>query len=332
VRKGDAECIFWMAWMNRLQWREVLASVAVGLCVTYLGGVGLGVSSSILFFLGLEHRLQRKRLDDAFEFQQKSLEDMRKLVLLQEELSQSLIEAQKSSHEMIQLAQLGEISHSYVHDLASPMSVVQFCTEWMMSSLKEGDFTPEQLEKNTKRIQKAVKTMQQMNVLWRKMGQAGQERKWIRGRADQQVKDIADLFEAAFQKYEIEFQLRIDSGCETEVSLLENGIAQILINLIQNSIKALSDVNDRKRRLELSLSVIQGKEPRFRIGLLDYGPGIPEDRKAKLFERFGTTTSSHGTGFGMYAVQKVVHEMKGSIELHSIPGKTEWEITFPLVK
>ncbi len=42
----------------------------------------------------------------------------------------------------------------------------------------------------------------------------------------------------------------------------------------------------------------------------DAGPGIPEEMRAKLFERFATS-SQGGTGLGLYIVRELAHAQGG---------------------
>jgi two-component system, OmpR family, sensor kinase len=68
----------------------------------------------------------------------------------------------------------------------------------------------------------------------------------------------------------------------------------------------------------------------------DSGPGIPQDARKKLFERFARGDSSRArtsgsTGLGLSIVETIVRAHGGSVGLTSKPGKTVFTVTLPVV-
>jgi two-component system, OmpR family, sensor kinase len=66
----------------------------------------------------------------------------------------------------------------------------------------------------------------------------------------------------------------------------------------------------------------------------DDGPGIPAWLQPEIFERFARGDSSRSrrggsTGLGLAIVAAVVRAHNGTIGVHSVPGKTEFVVTFP---
>jgi two-component system OmpR family sensor kinase len=66
----------------------------------------------------------------------------------------------------------------------------------------------------------------------------------------------------------------------------------------------------------------------------DDGPGIPAWLQPEVFERFARGDSSRSrrggsTGLGLAIVAAVVRAHGGTIGVHSVPGKTEFVVTFP---
>jgi signal transduction histidine kinase len=56
------------------------------------------------------------------------------------------------------------------------------------------------------------------------------------------------------------------------------------------------------------------------ITVSDNGPGIPDDVMAKIFDPL-FTTKSFGTGLGLPAVQKILEQHDGGLEVSSKPGQ-----------
>jgi two-component system OmpR family sensor kinase len=72
------------------------------------------------------------------------------------------------------------------------------------------------------------------------------------------------------------------------------------------------------------------------ISVTDDGPGIPEEFQATLFERFTRADSSRArttgsTGLGLAIVQAVVEAHGGAVSVSSVPGKTTFSVSLPLV-
>lgn len=77
------------------------------------------------------------------------------------------------------------------------------------------------------------------------------------------------------------------------------------------------------------------------LTVLDDGPGIPEGLQPEVFERFargdtsrsrrGDTSLRRGgsTGLGLAIVAAVVRAHGGTINVHSVPGRTEFVVTLP---
>ena len=71
------------------------------------------------------------------------------------------------------------------------------------------------------------------------------------------------------------------------------------------------------------------------LTVADDGPGIPGGLQPEIFERFarGDTSRSRrdgSTGLGLAIVAAVVRAHNGSIDVHSVPGDTEFVVRFPV--
>ena len=73
------------------------------------------------------------------------------------------------------------------------------------------------------------------------------------------------------------------------------------------------------------------------VTVADNGPGIPEEIKDSLFERFARADTSRArttgsTGLGLAIASGLVRAHHGTIEVESKPGNTRFVVTLPLVR
>lgn len=64
------------------------------------------------------------------------------------------------------------------------------------------------------------------------------------------------------------------------------------------------------------------------LTVADNGPGIPEEKKSRLFEEF--TTKDSGTGLGLLVVKRVMDRHSGRVEVDSSPQGTRVTLWFPV--
>jgi len=112
-------------------------------------------------------------------------------------------------------------------------------------------------------------------------------------------------------------------------------IQQVLINLIQNSIRALESCTGRTQPGQILISVDVegiGANQESVIAVEDDGPGIKREHLEKLFIPFFTTSPS-GTGLGLSISQKIIESHRGRIEVATEEGRfTRFSVILPYSK
>jgi signal transduction histidine kinase len=101
-------------------------------------------------------------------------------------------------------------------------------------------------------------------------------------------------------------------------------LSQVWTNIIDNAIDAMGGKGDlRVRTYRRDECVV--------VEIGDNGPGIPPEVEPRIFEPFFTTKGvGEGTGLGLDTVQRIVKKHRGSIQVHSKPGDTLFQVWLPL--
>ena len=106
-----------------------------------------------------------------------------------------------------------------------------------------------------------------------------------------------------------------------------NSMVQVINNMISNSIQAYNG------KPEQSIDMIAWKNDNNKIVITikDYGPGLPDKVKNKLFKEMITTKGKNGTGLGLYMSYSTIRaHFNGDIIVESEEGKgTTFNIILP---
>lgn len=107
-------------------------------------------------------------------------------------------------------------------------------------------------------------------------------------------------------------------------------VLQILVNLVRNSIQAMSLADPIPARLEVSAELVDPKH--FLVLVRDNGVGIEADNQVKIFSH-GFTTRDAGHGFGLHASANAASELGGSSKVQSdgIGRGARFSLVLPIV-
>ena len=123
---------------------------------------------------------------------------------------------------------------------------------------------------------------------------------------------------AAFaQQYGVTYKLLPSS--DVKVSVDHQRLLQVLANYLSNAAK-FSPLNDVVTiQLELRFGSV-------RVTVTDKGPGVPDNFRTRLFQKFSQADSSDtrqkgGTGLGLAICKEIIERMGGTLGVESTPGK-----------
>lgn len=141
-------------------------------------------------------------------------------------------------------------------------------------------------------------------------------------RVEELFNRIKILYASLENSKRLELSVKLNSP-EMELLADENLVAQVLVNLLKNSIQACE--KNPKGKIQLAAGLNSNHLPEIRV--TDNGPGIPADILNQIFVPF-FTTRENGSGIGLSLSRQIMQLHGGSLQVNSIPGK---ETVFSLV-
>jgi signal transduction histidine kinase len=139
------------------------------------------------------------------------------------------------------------------------------------------------------------------------------------------IKDVAINFQSIAGEKNITFKIVADPAKLVDAD--EDRIRQVLINLVSNALKYGPDNS------EIQMSVTQS-EDFVTVYIKDEGPGIPDEIRGKIFDKFYTIGKRYGTGLGLAICKGIVDAHGGEINVSSNAGtgNNTFYFTLPRVK
>jgi len=134
------------------------------------------------------------------------------------------------------------------------------------------------------------------------------------------------------QRYQPEVQLKLDIPATLAPIWVHPALVeQAVFNVMENAAK----FSPPGAAVEVQARLVEGE---LRIDVLDAGPGIPDDERARIFDMFYSVERGdrgrHGTGLGLTICQGMIGAHGGSVQ--ALPGRdgrgTLIRITLPLLQ
>ncbi len=225
------------------------------------------------------------------------------------------------NQQLEQRALLGEVTASFAHEVKNPINNIFTGLQLLAINLPEDD--PNQkniarLEEDCERLTSLVKSSL---TFVRPM-----EYKLEPIVLGQLISNLLERWRSRLVKLNIKYQVQADKSVpniEGDYRALE----QVFTNLINNAIEAM-EASGGMLSVKIR-QVIEGEgTTHLEVSVSDTGPGIPAEMREKIFEPF-FTTKQHGTGLGLAIVKRIVTAHKGSINVTSILGGTNFVVQLP---
>jgi C4-dicarboxylate-specific signal transduction histidine kinase len=242
---------------------------------------------------------------------------VKNLLSEREELISSLLIANKT-------AATGALSASIAHELNQPVAAISLNTEFIQRKLNEGEADPSGLKEVITHIQQDNHRIARIVSTLRDIFKQ-EEIKASDIHLDELIEQIKPIIMP--QVRDLKIDLKFDLNVIQSIPLNSNEISQVMINLLNNSIEALSNSNQSNKEIQIHTRVF-GNFVELKIS--DNGPGIPDQLKASIFELM-KTNKKQGMGLGLWLCKHIIDRHQGRISYkQSALGGAEFLIQLPI--
>jgi signal transduction histidine kinase len=267
----------------------------------------------------LNQLLMKRELSARLGFEKSSSENAEIKALLEEResLISSLMIANKT-------AATGALSASIAHELNQPVAAISLNTEFIQRKLNEGQADQDGLKEVITHIQqdnhRIAKIVSTLRDIFRQ-----EEINTSDIHLDELIEQIKPIILP--QVRDLKIDLKFDLHVNQSIPLNSNEISQVIINLLNNSIEALSNANQLNKEIQINTRVF-GNYVELKIS--DNGPGIPDQLKASIFDLM-KTNKKQGMGLGLWLCKHIVDRHQGRISYEqSALGGAEFLIQLPI--
>ncbi len=209
------------------------------------------------------------------------------------------------------------------HELRTPLTAIKLQTQIALAHPNEAERQrSRELLQNS--VDRATHLVEQLLLLERSSSEISHKRNKELTKLDQLARRLVAEYSGFADEQQIDLGL---DRCDTvEIDAEEEKLRILLGNLIDNALRY------GKPGGRIDIKII-GDGANVDIFVIDNGPGIPDQEKGKVFERFHRLASADipGSGLGLAIVKEIVAQLGGDIYLSDTPGGgATFRITLPI--
>ena len=238
------------------------------------------------------------------------------------------------------LASLGQMISGVTHNLKTPIFSITGATEGLSDLIQEYQDSIDDLVVTSEDHREIAHEMEEWNNKIKEYTTYMSDIiNAIRGQAASFTENTFETFSIEevmnrvniLMKHELQqslITLNVSYNLTREIRLQGNmnTLVQALNNLISNAIQSYNGVPNQT--IEISL---ENTDKYLIITVKDYGEGIPEELKDKIFKEIVTSKGNNGTGLGLFiSYSSIKTQFNGDLRFQSEMGEgTTFEITLP---
>lgn len=250
-------------------------------------------------------------------------------------------DSQDTMMEQERLASLGQLIGGIAHNLKTPIMSISGAAEGLTDLVKEYDASIDDPEVNSNdhhdiandmntwisKIKTHTEYMSDIITAVKGQAVALSNEEDISFTIGELLKRVNILMRHELKSAIVYLNISMKTDENTVIHGDVNSLVQVINNMISNSIQAYNGKTDQNIDI-----IVDKNDNNLLISIRDYGPGLPDKVKNKLFKEMITTKGKNGTGLGLYMSYSTIRaHFNGNITIESEKDKgTTFTISLPL--
>ncbi len=243
------------------------------------------------------------------------------------EKMKALTLAQDENLRRSKMAQLGQLTATVAHELRNPLGAVRTSAYVLERRVSAEDpkirSSFERIKKGISRCDAIITQLLDFSRGGNIVAKPGDLDEWLAG-------IVQDTVQTMPESVNVQLQLGLGSS---DVMFDAGRMARAVGNVISNAAEAMIGNGDSVELATASPQIIIATAMTVRgaeIRISDNGPGIANDVRTKIFDPL-FTTKSFGTGLGLPAVDNIMHQHGGGLEVQTALGEgTTFTLWLPI--
>lgn len=212
----------------------------------------------------------------------------------------------KKMYRADQLSVLGQLAAGAAHEIRNPLTIIRSTIQLLKNEVQNKELVSD-LTEEVDRINTIIKGL----LNFAKPVELNIETFSLE-------KVISQSVSLARTTAKNQIEIKFSNNCKrSDIRADASQLKQVFLNLILNSIDAISDIDNGYIHIILdTFNPKEGGNQSYSIELKDNGHGIPAKNIEKLFVPF-FTTKTNGTGLGLSICYGIINRHGGEIDIHS---------------
>ncbi|MBC7530850.1 MAG: GHKL domain-containing protein [Oligoflexus sp.] len=231
------------------------------------------------------------------------------------------------SAESSRLAALGEMAGGIAHEINNPLAVISIRSKHIKRAILAKPAQYDQALEYAEIIEVTSNRIATIVSGLRSFSRSGSDDPFESCDLSAVVRDTLNLCSERLKTHGVQLKIgEISKSLRFEGRSVQ--ISQVLINLLNNSYDAVSQLEERWIKLDTE---VIGEW--LQMTMTDSGPGIPDEILAKIMQPFFTTKPvGMGTGLGLSISKGIIEQHRGQFEILKVGDRNHFVIRLPREK
>jgi len=223
------------------------------------------------------------------------------------------------------MATIGEMAAGVAHELNQPLTAIanyaHACDRLLSRPDANGEDLREALKQISAQTARAAEILRRLRALAR-----SHHSQLVPASLNDLVKELHELLQTDAIVHGVE--LAFDLAPQLPEVLIDPGqVQQALLNLVRNSLDALTGPGSSGGRITISTALTVERE--VRLSVIDDGPGVSTQAMKRIFDPF-FSTKENGTGLGLAITHTIARNHGGSVTYRpNVPSGACFDILLP---